>query len=235
MLLLIDSDRVELEGTYPGSGRSLRLGLIQREVDPRSDDEIHTELGSYQFDYRPEACGTQIEVDAHYSANGAFDFTISQLSTGVSLRLREVNQFEGRQIRTPSSPLPPLGADPPPDCDTGSGAGQDPGSGGSAAGFRSESAQGWSQDAHASVIHVANQVLQVASARQTTALGGGDDATAESLNRLAQANADRFDDLDTKTLRVANLVREVCHQLLVAGLLTHEEAGKLARGVDEVR
>jgi hypothetical protein len=92
-------------------------------------------------------------------------------------------------------------------------------------------AQNWSQGAHDSVIRAATQVLQIARAR----LHSGDERTAESVDRLAQAIGDRFDDVDTKTPRVANLVREVCHQLHVTGLLTAEESRGLTRGVDGVR
>jgi len=205
---------------YPGGGRSVRLGLIQREIDSRTNREVYTELGSYQFDYRPEPGAVQIEVEAQYSANGTLDFTISQLSTGVSMRLHDVNRFEGQQIRTPSTPLPgpPPTVAPPP---AAGGGGHQP----------AMPARNWSQGAHDSVIRVATQVLRIARARPHT----GDERTAESVDRLAQAIGDRFDDVDTKTPRVANLVREVCHQLHVTGLLTAEESRGLTRGVDGVR
>jgi molecular chaperone DnaK len=205
--------------TYPGGGRSLRLGLIQREIDSRTDREVYTELGSYQFDYRPEPGAVQIEVEARYSTNGTLAFTISQLSTGVSMRLRDVNRFEGQQIRTPSVPMagPPPTMAPPPAPAPG-GAEPPP----------QQQVRSWSQTAHDSVIRVGTQVLQIARAR----LAGTSD---ESVDRLAQAIADRFDEIDTKTPRVANLVREVCHQLQVTGLLTAEESRGLTRGVDGIR
>jgi molecular chaperone DnaK len=212
---------------WHGGGLSLRLGLIQREIDAKSESEVYTELGSYQFDYRPEPDTVEIEVEAEYSANGTLDFTISQLSTGVSMRLRDVNRFEGQRIRTPSTPLPgpPPTVAPPP--------GPPPGS--APAPEQPRPAAAWSQAAHDTVIRVATQVLQIARARLDATPDTNPADVAASVDRLAGAVGDRFDDIDTKTPRVANLVREVCHQLLVAGLLTAEESKGLTRRVDGLR
>lgn len=217
---------------YPGGGRSVRLGLIQREVDPQVDREIYTELGTYQFDFRPEPGSTRIEVEANYTGTGTLDFTVSQLSTGVSLHLRQVNQFAGQQIRRPPASLPG-----PPPTPTLPGDGPPPGDGdpGAPRDHPSSQVRSWSQSTHDVVIRTANQVLQLARTRLAAAPAGGDDRTAESLKRLERAITDRFEDIDTRTPRVANLVREVCHQLLVTRLLNRDEATTLMRSVDGIR
>lgn len=212
--------------SLPGGGKSVRLGLIQHEIDPHSDREIYTELSSYRFDYVPEPSGTRIEVEARFTEDGTLDFTTTQVSRDVSMRLSEVNQFEGRRIRTPSSPLPP-GTTPRPPSEP-----PPPPSGNAPTEPTPEPSAAWSQQQLDDNIRVANQVLQIARNRSAADPEAAGDGLTDSLARLEDAIHDPFHDVGTRTPRIANLVRQVCHELRVRGLLTHDEAAKLARGVD---
>jgi hypothetical protein len=63
----------------------------------------------------------------------------------------------------------------------------------------------------------------------TLAEAAGDTVPEGMQQLLSHAIDDHFDDIDTKTPRAANLVREVSHQLLVTGSLTVEESRGLPR------
>jgi len=220
--------------------RSLRIGLIRRQLDPLSHQELHIELGSYQFDYRPEPGTTRIEITARYARTGALDVVISQPASGITMQLREVNRLVGRQV-LPSTAH--MGAPPswlslcpcraaqasvaPALSDSALTASADHGPARVGA---------WSREAYTTALGAAHELLRITQTQLTEQrLGDRKSSTAlleKPLEHLTQAITDWSDDLNTTTPRVANLVREICHQLLVTGLLSRQQADTLLRSVD---
>ncbi len=204
--------------------RSMAINVIQKALDPKTNQEVYIMLGIFQFDYHPEPGESRIQVNAEYTENGILNLTVVQPSTMVRLPLYNLSRLEGRKISKPSTPLPiqpPTYNTPPPATRGGLGGPMMP-----------PPSVVWSQQELEEAIRTSNRLLPIVRARIGRA-SSEDRAHLELVtNELTQTIANRGgQDLNTITPQLRNLNRALLMALYSSRLIEQQELEQFQRNI----